>query len=491
MIFYLRPSRNPLPPIEAQYPCALLVRDGWNDYGFTATFNIKLFPTPKKHVVEGFVKILRRRRNRNNILEPVFRTDLPEEFESLDADTCSMGGDLSYYQKLKKAGPEIYLPFLEQLRDIVYDKTIGRDFELVPGFRESLLRSSEANKAYAEGARIFGRKTRSKLFSFSFICNLRGATDPHRVDFDFRTHRTGLNRTTVLIGRNGTGKTQFLAAFARAMSGERKADGAFEPRRPSFSRVIAVSFSAFDSFTRPLPNSTKFGYIYCGIRAERRGPSSPRDTPLLNHRQIRVRLERSLGQVAEQDRLPKWSEILSILLERKVPIMSPAFSGTEAMDIYRHLSSGQRMLMAAFTGIVAHIRPESIVLFDEPELHLHPDIFAALMRALTLLLKEFDSYAILATHAPLLLQETMARQVRVFRRQGNSPIIAPLGIECFGENLTTITREVFEGADVGTTFREVLERLQTHYTAQQIEEMFPLGLPLQADAFLQTNRSGR
>jgi len=487
MIFYKVASVRRGPPPDTAYPCAILAKDSWNDYGFTTTHNVMVYAAKDKVVLESFVKILERRVTGKNTTEPVRSTVLPTPFEFLDLNFCSLSGDEKYYETLADAGPDIYVPYLQAMRDVVFDSLIAAEFESVPGFQDSLLRSSEANKALGEAGRFFGRRARPKLLNFTFSCELRGADEPHEVAFDFRPHRTGLHRSTILIGRNGTGKTQYMAAFARAMSIQDKRSGSFSPRRPSFSRVIAVSFSAFDSFTRPRNSVKNLGYVYCGIRAEQRSQTKDRDTSLLTQRQIRLRLEHSLDRVNEQERLPKWREILGVLLEQRLP-REKVFSPSEVLGIYDRLSSGQRMMVAAFTEIIAYIRNESVVLFDEPELHLHPDIFSALMRALSLLLKDFSSYAILATHAPLLLQETMARQVRVFRRQGNIPIISPLGIECFGENLTTITREVFEGTDVAITYREVLERLQKNHTIAQIEEMFPLGLPLQADAFLRTKK---
>lgn len=37
-----------------------------------------------------------------------------------------------------------------------------------------------------------------------------------------------------------------------------------------------------------------------------------------------------------------------------------------------YLSSGEGILLYSFTQIIAETKKESLVLFDEPELHLHP-----------------------------------------------------------------------------------------------------------------------
>ena len=51
-----------------------------------------------------------------------------------------------------------------------------------------------------------------------------------------------------------------------------------------------------------------------------------------------------------------------------------------------HWSSGQYILLCTMTEVVATIEKESILLFDEPELHLHPNAVANTMRMLYRLL---------------------------------------------------------------------------------------------------------
>jgi energy-coupling factor transporter ATP-binding protein EcfA2 len=302
----------------------------------------------------------------------------------------------------------------------------------------------------------------------------------------------------VIIGRNGTGKTQVLAQFAQAMSGLTTGrSGEFIPERPSFSRVIAVSYSVFDDFVRPrsqLRSDRTFSYKYCGIRSP--DPKSKKliggsgsdiesaaEANFLSPAKLTARLLRSRKSLREQDRDSLWKEILGILLEGTVNPSDPAF---EDLSLYNRLSSGQRILVAIITEIVAYIEPQSVILFDEPELHLHPEVFSALVRAFDKLLQEFDSFAIVATHSPLLLQETLSRQVRVFRRRGNIPIVQELSVESFGENLTSITQEVFAVDRSALNFRAHLKELLIGKTVREVEDLFPLGLPLQAQAYLRT-----
>lgn len=487
MWFYRVSHRSPNPPSAAQYPCAILVRDQWDDFGYKTTYEVTVYRSKGDEVAKGVVKILQVKKQDDGTQSDLPSTKIPERFTQLDDSYCSLGADSRFYKGLLEAGRDVYEPYLEGIRDVIFRPEIGEAFSKVKGFRDSLLRSSEAEKIFHEGGRMFGQKFRRKVFEFEFTTKLPGADEAHRVKFDFRPHPTGLHRTSVLIGRNATGKTQYLAAFARAMSGLAK-DGSFAPRRPSFSRVIAVSYSVFDDFRRPLPDDKYESYVYCGIRTpdSEKSPQSLFYTPT----QLRAQVVKALGRIHIQKRLEAWRDVLGPLLDRKMPSGSVRVIPEEALAIYDASSSGQRVLIAIMSEIIAHVRDESVVLFDEPELHLHPDAFSALARAVDLLLRKFNSYAIIATHAPLLLQETMARQVRVFRRIGNTPQVATLGVESFGENLSVITSEVFESTGAAHNYRGVLRDLLRDHSAAQIREMFPLGLPLQAEAFLLSLETG-
>lgn len=70
--------------------------------------------------------------------------------------------------------------------------------------------------------------------------------------------------------------------------------------------------------------------------------------------------------------------------------------------ISEKISSGESTLLYLFCNIISNIRFDSLLLFDEPETHLHPNAITALMSAIYKLLDEFQSYAIIVTHSPLM-----------------------------------------------------------------------------------------
>jgi len=148
------------------------------------------------------------------------------------------------------------------------------------------------------------------------------------------------------------------------------------------------------------------------------------------------------------------------------------------------LSSGQSILAHFVTALLAWIEPNSIVLFDEPETHLHPNAVASLFNVLTSTLEKHDSFAIIATHSPIVLQEIPRKRAIVFEREENVTTARPLGLESFGESISELTRHVFETNAIPTLYRRVLRNLSTEESLEATMERFEDELSMNAQAYL-------
>jgi len=487
MKFYQH-GENVNPPRDATYPCVVLATNTWDDFGYKTTFSARYYSTARKNTKLGEIKILQRGE---------LQTKISEQFSQLDESYCSLGQSLEYYQTLLPLGRGIYQPILKGLNDIVFSPEIAGAFISEEGFAKSLIRFSEAEKAFSEGRDLFFRirpQVTDRKFAFKFLCRVPGAESNHELECDFSEDHTDLHRIMALIGKNGTGKTQVLAKFASAMSGWRRGQGEFIPKRPSFSKVIAISYSVFDRFDRPQETVDSFSYVYCGIRRGNQSADLNSEDVLENEpdaiytrKEMEEKLLAALDSVQQLKRTQQWSRVLSELLEQRITINSLRDrNGRIKQSGYAGLSSGHALLIRLMTEVIANINNESMVLFDEPEMHLHPDALSSLISAFHLLLKEFNSYAILATHSPLVLQQIPSRRVRVFKREGGYPIVSRLGKECFGENLTAISNEVFETSELHSNYQEHLRELATRYSYQQILSFFDGQLGFNAKSFLRS-----
>ena len=114
------------------------------------------------------------------------------------------------------------------------------------------------------------------------------------------------------------------------------------------------------------------------------------------------------------------------------------------IDVFCHnMSSGESIYVYSLTEILANIRYDTLLLFDEPEQHLHPHAITVLMRAIYDVLEKFESYAIIATHSPLIVREMISDNVYTLERIENTLSVAKIGIECLGEDVSILSDVIF------------------------------------------------
>ena len=453
---------------RGERPCILLEYGApWNDYGFQTRFSVYFAAAPNKPAkLLGVIKVLQRGSK---------KTVVPEQFAALDESFCSLGQDLEFYRRVRALGADVARQILTGLRDVVIDPATAAAFRTKPGFRMSLLRSSEAEKAFREAGRLFSLPTADRQpFTFTFSRKLPGFVAPHDVDFEFGAQPAGLGRAMALVGPNGSGKTLLLAELAYALSGlEEKGLRALKPARPSLSRIIAVSYSAFDTFRRPR-HVLGVSYVYCGLRTPRAHTEEDWAT---------AEFGENLERIKAAGRWTRWMSSLesSGVFTETPPLSSRGVRSVAAQRKWiSSLSSGHKLTLLVLSDLVRQLRPNSMVLFDEPELHLHPQLLSRMLRCLHALLDEFDSYAVLATHSPIVLQEVPARAIRIIEREGNHPVVARYPLESFGENLTEIVKNAFRVDERSKNYVRVLEELSRSRPSEEVAALFENALSLNA-----------
>ncbi len=93
---------------------------------------------------------------------------------------------------------------------------------------------------------------------------------------------------------------------------------------------------------------------------------------------------------------------------------------TLSSELFRRLSSGHKIVLLTLTRLVETVQERSLVLFDEPESHLHPPLLSSFIRAVSDLLINRNGVGIIATHSPVILQEVPRACVWKLRRNGAS-----------------------------------------------------------------------
>lgn len=416
-------------------------------------------------------------------------TSLTDHFTALDDDYCSLGQSLEYYTNLKRLLPETYHKVLADLKDVAFFTDLQREFENEGGYRNSLLRFGSAEKAL-QNAKLYLEENRLKEsddLEFTYVCKIEAASEPHVVKFNFKATKEMPYRINVLIGKNGTGKTYFLGSLVNAISGVDENPN-FSPFIPLFSRVIAISYSLFDDFPKPA-ETTIFSYKYIGLRTK--------SEEIVSDEALSIKLQAAFKLIVKNEREDEWYSIVNqiVPLENLGLKTSDDLTATWISNISyqqaKRLSSGQSIILFILTELLSSIQTESLILFDEPETHLHPTAIAQLMNCLAKILDTYKSFAIISTHSPIIIQDVPAKYISVFERIGNLPLVKKLPIESFGENLSVLTNTVFGTSDIKEFYKKQFERLERmDFSEEQINQIFDNKLSFNAKLYVAALFSG-
>ncbi|MGE8097179.1 AAA family ATPase [Pseudomonas fluorescens] len=536
-VFYVRKPRGTWP--REGLPAFVLEQDRWNDYGFHTHYHLSYVTVDKDGRINedliGPVKILRAGQTDTDKLQVL------DHFSKLDEDFCSVGGSLDYYERLRQLPPKRREKVLVGLRDVVANSDIEARFRVEKGWSTSLFRDGK-DDSYLKLAKglLTGDYTELPGNQLEFMFALPKWLKPlnfsflgHTTEKPSRATRAGLpERIAVLVGQNGSGKSTVLARLARVAFGtidERdkaplESLGRIEPSGIGFPRVITVSFSAFDSFRLPgtdgrsrrkILQEMEHGegrFAFIGLRdIKSEGSRVAKDaesehdpledadrlsaTRLKSIEQLTTEFSAYLTRIEDPTKTVQLDSLFESLLidSAFAPLLKQGLSRSTPKEIRRAFllcSTGHKIAALVVVGLIATLVPSSLILFDEPETHLHPPLLAALMHALRAILRNHDSYCIIATHSPVVVQESMAKDVKVIRRNGSFTSSATPNSETFGESIGLITSEVFGLNSEATDYHQVLDKLVTRYQDQEdLENLFLNGqMSHQARAYTMSRR---
>lgn len=517
-----------------------LTQDKWDDYGFKTQYHLSYGDTNGQMNHIGNVKILRTNQTISS------SSLLNQAFEALTDDFCSLGQSLDYYQRIAEMAEDDRDYILSALKDVIRDPARLPHFQAELGWTKSVLRDFVSLDEFLPLASTILEQNYSALPSLDAHFDFRMSGWSSSVEFvfdappvpDARSWPERVaggpsaelpRRIAVVIGRNGSGKSTLLARlarFAHASRGDRLRPnlaqlGELTPVGLGFSRVLTVSYSGFDNFQVPgltqrerrtISEELARGtgrFIFCGLRdigaelaselnqqSRSDGPESPledrQQTTILKSAQT---LSAEFGRTVERIRVHQRGPLLATALQ---PILAdPSFNDLRATlfgqlmqgdceQLFLGWSTGHKIVLHVICSLVAYVEPRALVLFDEPETHLHPPLLASLMHSLRKVLTEKDAYAVVATHSPVVLQETMARHVHIISREGAQTVVQRPIAETFGENIGILTSSVFNLTSEVTDFNETLRRLARQVqNLDDLEGLFETGgLSLQARAFV-------
>lgn len=453
--------------IPSEKPAFVLVHNSsWNDYGSQTIFSLFYYNDNGEQFYIGETKI-------TDGINKCTTSVLNDSFVNLPDSFCSLGQKFSFYERLKNSTEKLFESILFALKDAAFFPDIHDKFEKNSIFRKSLIREDEAERQLRQAKHKIYNYDLTNLYGFKYLFNPKYSKEKIEINFNFNRNSEIPNRIFAIIGKNGTGKTQLITGLPLDISNRNNEN--FIPRPPLFSRVIAVSYSIFDNFEIPKKTST-FNYVYCGLHTIKNGKRE-----ILTPKQQLLRFHNTWKKIKSLERMSIWRKVLLTFMDENIIdsfiVIDPedlnklTVSIEEFNKVKTKLSSGQNIILYIISEIISNIRLDSLILFDEPETHLHPNAISQLMNLIYHLLTHFDSYCIITTHSPLIIQELLSRNVYIMDRYEDVPAIRKIGLESFGENLTILTEEVFGNREIHRQYKKIINNLVlNNLTYDQIVE---------------------
>lgn len=276
-------------------------------------------------------------------------------------------------------------------------------------------------------------------------------------------------RTYSVIGENGVGKTQLMANMVKELISEELKDMS---RKPLISSVMVICSSKFDAYNEIETDQAKIPtVIWDVVQTDNtlehlvsaineiivRGTYYVNGEMLtMSERYLKLlcsHLGNSVGGIIDI----KEKKEDYVVVERQVILNRPRLE-----EVVKELSTGQLQILSLITYICANVHLNSLIVIDEPEVHLHPRLITNFVKTLNELLESFDSYAIIATHSPLVVRECVQKNVYMMvRSKDNIPTIGSVAFNTFGEDLSLLYQNIF-GCDERDSYfyKTVEERAQ-------------------------------
>lgn len=443
---------------------AIILRiNNWNDYGFKTTFEA-IYINQSGNIRDlGSIKIAKQGVDSVHAIADL----LPDSFDRLSEEYYSLWQSADAYESVRQLSDDTNINIFEELNDIAYNLDLLERFQYDSILQKSLLRFVSISICQKQFHRITKGEAKLTPYSFSYIFS--NAMDSVKIDFDVVPDSFPPTNIHALIGGNGVGKTRLIKDMISNIFDENKKEkrGIFEynslegkDMSERFSNVICVGFSPFDDYSdvekyctdKPFFTfiGTKKEYDVTGFKNENHSMNLLDD---IEHQFIQSFQACLINRTKRND----LNEILELLendpmffqyhlskLIVKNNLIDDYNNMTPYAEIFRKMSSGHKVVLSIIVRCIDKLVEKTILFLDEPENHLHPPLLSSLIRSISKMLIKRNGVAIISTHSPIVLQEIPKSCVWLLYRNGNFLDCARPRYETFGENIGTLTNEIFK-----------------------------------------------
>ncbi|MDK2063217.1 AAA family ATPase [Aliarcobacter butzleri] len=561
--------------------CYILSSDNWDDFGYKTSFHVKIFKNNEEYGTFER-KILFDNQDdiysSSGLLESLLQNEIYLRVEGLKEshNFISLGYE---YDKLIKLYPieEEFEKILKSLNDVIYLEKKEPSNTLLSlkehnGFTTSLCRDQSSKKLLDEAANIlYGATLNENRLKFNFRFNLNSRS--YDYEFNFIKSETP-SRINILIGKNGSGKSQTLLSLSTYLINSRKASYRFNTEvdvHPNFiSNLMVFAYNTYEEFyVNRESEKLDINYKYLGLKKittlkdielnsflsekssffiisylinkynsslenillqankdntvssfieeifielkdskiEKDNISTainklikqlteykldintPKETTFNSFKEIYIKDRNNYAHTIHLDDIPYRNKVIEFLneafdctsislkviknkefyerqkfefvndyLQLKNEVIHQNFVKEINFDDFEQklyffngfneifLSSGQQTFADLIINLLSLIKNNTLVLVDEPENTLHPNLEIDYIKILNDILEEFDSFAIIATHSPIIVREVPTNHINVIKinKESNEVTIANPNIGTFGGDVGTISNYVFD-----------------------------------------------
>lgn len=488
-----------------------LEKNEWNDFGYHTMYHLHATDklTSEGNVYLGYIRIMKHGQEKHDIYllnkkqgKQIIFSELPEDFVSLTTSIDVFKGLNKYLSQKDR------LLFIEQMHLILNEES--KYYKLVyedDCFETSLLRDTTMNNySLKKGTSLLMDKTTYYNLQLQAIkinfANMDESTDLNFSCLPKFQSNNIPNGVITFIGKNGSGKSTSIYNLAKLLYAYpdqrfrlKEKIGVIKPNDIGINKLFLLSYSPFDNFVLPGIGGEDYRvileglknndgrFVFCGIRDVKKEFESILENPqkdtyekLFEDIRLDATSLKPINVLADEfvqamstleyntERNKIWDKIEK-MSRGKFPeiqeLMDELFilDNEERKEQFLRLSTGYKYLFHSLAHIIAYIEEDSIVLFDEPENHIHPPMLSFMISSLRNILSKYQSVMLIATHSPVIVQETFSKNVFVVRRFEDKTVMSHPQIETYGANISEITSEVFDLTTDITKYYEAFESL--------------------------------
>jgi len=336
---------------------------------------------------------------------------------------------------------------------------------------------------------------KNEVFKESIKFNICSSKSEYDLILDYKKQilPTDIN---ALVGANGSGKTYAINEIVKQITDPKN------PQRPPINHLVLFSNTIKDGYldkkntTHSTNSKSDFVYVnmisqkkydaQLSIRSKYSTTAALRGMLLRDYGEYGV-FQKKILLIDTLKRIFDFSDIQIPLIgnprKKTINLISdnPSQGDLAYFDTKKDfklvndfqeptkLSSGQNTFIRFLSYALSCIEQNSLIIYDEPENFLHPNLEIMFLEIFEQILRLTDSIGLIATHSSVMIRELPSSSVNILIHDEDGYFVAKPNIETFGANLQTISNYVFGDFESTKLHQNFIQELTKN--AKSIDEM--------------------